>query len=239
MKPVCTLCASTVALSRCGDGFVCERCAETTRVGRDQTTRQAKTKQRTLRLKADALRTVAAGGCVDPATDYAIAASDLMASDGLQERSLMCDGGEALPLDKPELVDTLATPGTVAMDASRDRLELISQMGTDCTAMALDASDTIQAGNSLEKMLSHQLALTHKLSMDYASKAALQSDAANSVKMLNLSLRAMQTFQCGLLTLKKLRSSGEQRMTIEHVSVSQGGMAAFGPAPHRPTGERI
>ena len=239
MKPVCSFCASPVAVTGCGAGFVCESCAETNRVGRDQATRQAKAEQRTLRLKADALRTVAAGGCVDPATDYAISASDLMAVDEPPQRPLIGAGGEAMPLDQPELCDTMATPGTVALDASRDRLALLSQLGTDCTAMALDVSDTMRAGNSLEKMLGHQLALTHKLSMNYASKAALQSNSANSVKMLNLSLRAMQIFQSGLLTLKKLRSSGEQRMTIEHVSVSHGGMAAFGPVQHRPTGEKV
>lgn len=239
MKPVCSLCGSRVAVTGCGDGQVCEDCAESNRVGRDQATRQAKAKQRTLRLKADKLRAVAAGGAVDPATEYAIAASDWMTLDEPPQRPLMGVGGEVLPLDQPELVDTLATPGTVALDASRDRLELLSQIGTDCIAMALDVSDTIQADNSLEKMLGHQLALTHKLSMDYASKAALQADSANSVKMLNLSLRAMQTFQTGLLTLKKLRSTGEQRMTIAHVSVTDGGMAAFGQVQHRPTGEKI
>ncbi len=235
MKSVCSLCGSAVPLTSCGDGQVCNNCAATIRVGRDQATRQAKAVQRTQRLKADALRTVATGGSVDLAIEYDIASSDLMALDEPLQRPLMSAGGEVLPLDNPELCDTLATPGTVALDASRDRLELISQFGTDCTAMALDVSDTIQASNSLEKMLGHQLALTHKLSMDYASKAAMQADSANSVKMLNLSLRAMQTFQTGLMTLKKLRSTGEQRMTIAHVSVTDGGMAAFGQVHHRPT----
>ncbi len=234
MKPVCSLCGSKIEVTGCGDGLVCEACAETNRVGRDQTTRRAKAEQRTLRLRADALRNVAAGGAIAPTTEYAIAASELMMLDEPSQRPLVGAGGEALPLDQPELCDTMATPGAVAVDASRDRLELLSQLGTDCTAMALDAADSMQAGNSLERMLGHQLALTHKLSMDYASKAALQTDPANSVKMLNLSLRAMQTFQTGLLTLKKLRSTGQQRMTIEHVTVTDGGMAAFGQVPHRP-----
>lgn len=181
MKSVCSLCGSAVPVTSCGDGHVCNNCAETIRVGRDQATRQAKAAQRTLHLKADALRTVATGGSVDPAIDYAITSSDLMALDKPLQRPMMGAGGEALPLDNPEFCDTMATPGTVALDASRDRIELLSQLGTDCTALALDVADTMQASNSLEKMLGHQLALTHKLSMDYASKAALQADSANSV----------------------------------------------------------
>ena len=69
--------------------------------------------------------------------------------------------------------------------------------------------------------------------------AALQTDSAHSVKMLNLSLRAMQTFQCGLLTLKKLRSSGDQRITIQHVNVTDGGQAVIGQVQPRGTGGKI
>ena len=74
-----------------------------------------------------------------------------------------------------------------------------------------------------------------KICMDYATKAALQTDSAHSVKMLNLSQRAMQTFQCGLLTLKKLRSSGDQRITIQHVNVTDGCQAVIGQVQPRGT----
>lgn len=235
MKNTCSICAAFTDVCSCGDGFVCEACSERVRVGRDNSTRRAKADQRVLRLKADALRTVAAGGVVDDETEYAIESAAQFAVDEPKlTGQIVC--GEALPLDKPDLCNTMATPGIVALDASRERLELLNQLGTDCTAMGLDVSQTIQAGHSLEKMLGHQLALTHKLSMDYASKASLQTDSANSVKMLNLSLRAMQTFQCGLLTLKKLRSSGDQRITIQHVNVTDGGQAVIGQIQPRGTG---
>ncbi len=235
MKNTCSICGAWTDVHSCLDGLVCEPCIEQVRVGRDNTTRQAKTEQRALRLKVDAMRTVAAGGTVSPDVEYEIAGADVFAmGEPKFTGPIVC--GEALPLDKPDLCDTMATPGIVALDASRDRLGLLSKLGTDCTAMGLDVSHTIQAGNSLEKMLGHQLALTHKLSMDYATKAALQTDSAHSVKMLNLSLRAMQTFQCGLLTLKKLRSSGDQRITIQHVNVTDGGQAVIGQILPRGTG---
>ena len=51
----------------------------------------------------------------------------------------------------------------MTVDASRDRLELANQAG--CLEEALDAAETIDAQNSLEKMLAHQLAASHRSSM--------------------------------------------------------------------------
>jgi hypothetical protein len=48
------------------------------------------------------------------------------------------------------LVDTVAHPDHVTAEASRDRLGLASQAGS--LGLALDAADTIQAQDSLEKM---------------------------------------------------------------------------------------
>jgi hypothetical protein len=49
------------------------------------------------------------------------------------------------------IVDTVAHPDYVTAEASRDRLGLASQAGS--LSLALDAADTIQAQDSLEKML--------------------------------------------------------------------------------------
>jgi hypothetical protein len=48
-------------------------------------------------------------------------------------------------------VDTVAHPDYVTAEASRDRLALANQAGS--LSLALDAADTIQAQDSLEKML--------------------------------------------------------------------------------------
>jgi hypothetical protein len=147
----------------------------------------------------------------------------------------MLAGGEVCPQHSLELVDTLAAPTAIALDASAHRLDLVTAMGTDVAAMALDASDTMGAGNSLVKMLAHQMAVLHDNAMRNASKAALEQDPVHSVRMMNLSIRAMETYQKGLLTLKRLRGSGEQRITIEHVNISQGGQTVIGQV--QPRGE--
>ena len=122
------------------------------------------------------------------------------------------------------------------MDASAERLRLVSQVGVDAAAMALDTADSIGAANSLEKMLSAQLAVLHTTALNYVGKANLQTDPRNAVSVMNLGIRAMEVFQRGVLTVKRLRSSGEQRITISHVSVRDGGQAAFGISQPRGTG---
>jgi hypothetical protein len=226
MKPKCSICNSTIEVTGCGDGHLCQPCADRNRVGRDQSTRQAKMKQKALWLKADAARTVAKGGSVSDLEAYAIESTALLALDEPVARPPMLAGGEVAPQGDPYLMDTMTTPGVVAMDASAERIRLVSQIGTDCTAMALDASDSIKAANSLEKMLSHQLASCHQMAMDHIAKASLQPNPENSVRLLNLSLRAMDAYQRGLMTLKRLRSNGQQQIRIEHIDARGGGMVA-------------
>lgn len=236
-RPSCSLCSQeNLPVTPCEGGYVCENCAEQSRQGRDNTTRAVKTLQRSIRGQAQRARAQFSGGEVDEALDYDIAASGMLAADSLQHVSAvtMVSGGEAVPQHETQLMDTLAAPGATALDASASRLDLITNMGTDVAAMALDASNTIQASNSLEKMLAHQMAVCHNGAMRYVSKAALEQEPVHAVKMMNLGVRLMETFQSGLITLKRLRSSGEQRIMVQHVDVREGGQAVIGQlAPGR------
>jgi hypothetical protein len=230
-RPACSLCGEdTLPVTTCEGGYVCEPCSERLRQGRDNTTRAAKTLQRSLHGRAEKSRIEFAGGVADDLLEYDIASSEMMAAEAFEPRTAvaMVHGGEVLPRHDVQLVNTLAAVGVVALDASNHRLELITAHGTDVAALALDASDTVQAGNSLEKMLAHQSAVLHDNAMRYVSKANLEQDPMHSVRMMNLGVRLMETFQKSLLTLKRLRGTGEQRITIQHVNVTGGGQAVIG-----------
>ena len=160
--------------------------------------------------------------------------------------------GEAVPdisgdntvqrMKRIDIRDTLRNPGQVARDASAERTELLLSDSVDVTALALDVADTIEAENSLEKMLSHQLALAHKASFQIADKALMLSDrvhgctnaeavriySTESARLMNASARMMQSFQQGMATLQKVRTGGSQTMTVQHVHVSDGGQALIG-----------
>src|SRR5215207_4163161 len=78
-------------------------------------------------------------------------------------------GGELVPTDigkgaaEWRLLDTVDNPNYVTADASRGRLDLAQQAGA--LEEALDAADTIEARDSLERMLAHQLATVHVSAM--------------------------------------------------------------------------
>jgi hypothetical protein len=85
-------------------------------------------------------------------------------------------GGELLPLVENNVAmmeeqalppaalrNTVANPDYVAIDASRHRLELASRTGA--LEMGLDLADTVEASNSVERMISHQMAATHRATM--------------------------------------------------------------------------
>lgn len=227
----CSLCGQDqLPVTQCEGGYVCQDCADKSRHGRDNTTRAVKTLQRAIRGQAQKERTQFSGCVVDELLEYDIASSGMLAAEAFQQNSAvpLIIGGEALAQHDRELVNTLAAPGAVAMDASAHRLDLLTSMGTDVAAMALDAAETIQASNSLEKMLAHQMAICHQEAMRYVTRAALEQDLVHAVRMMNLSTRLMETYQKGLLTLKRLRGTGEQRITIQHVNVTDGGQAVIG-----------
>jgi hypothetical protein len=81
-------------------------------------------------------------------------------------------GGELIDIenrwDAVGVVDTVADPDFVTASASRERLELANEAGS--LDLALDAADTIQGQDSLEKMLVHQMAVLHRGMMKAATR---------------------------------------------------------------------
>ena len=137
--------------------------------------------------------------------------------------------GEAVPPRAERFLhDTLTVPDLAAVEASFNRSRLLLENGTDVAAMALDAASSIQASNSLEKMLAHQLAAAHKEVMQQLGRVKYDYASAAEAKRLNAAARCMTAYQHGLLTLAKLRQNGNQRITVQYVNVSNGSQAVLG-----------
>ena len=90
-------------------------------------------------------------------------------------------GGELIDRESvgSHLFDTVAHPDYVTAEASRDRLGLANQ--AESLSLALDAADTIQAQDSLEKMLVHQMAVLHYGMMRAAARMNEELDAAGVI----------------------------------------------------------
>jgi hypothetical protein len=120
---------------------------------------------------------------------------------------------------------SLTIPDLAAAEASLDRSRLLLQSETDVAAMALDAANSIQARNSLEKMLAHQMATAHKLVMEQMGQVCDEQNARDQTKRLNAAARCMAVYQQGLLALHKVRQNGQQRIMVQYVNVSNGSKA--------------
>jgi hypothetical protein len=142
-------------------------------------------------------------------------------------------GGELVPRES-KLRDTVTNPDYVTVDASRDRLELASLAGV--LELALDASDSIDAKNSLEKMMVHQMAVLHRSIMKLTARMddiALQFPHHEGFQQRNVEIcrlaatvaRLTASYQSGLLALQRVRAGGRQVVTVQHVHVSDGGQA--------------
>jgi len=138
------------------------------------------------------------------------------------------------------LRNTVREPTLITAAAQLDRLRLADAAGA--LDIALDAADTIQPQNSMEKMLAHQLSAAHVLAMRMAGNAnhwlcraaeygnCMRSEVANveAARAANTAAKMMQAFQQGIVTLHRIRSGGQQKVTVvhQHVQVAGGQVRA-------------
>jgi hypothetical protein len=133
------------------------------------------------------------------------------------------------------LYNTLDYPNFIAADASAQRMRLAHHAGA--LALGVDTADTIQAGNSAELMLAHQIAAAHVGAMNIMGQVAnmmlMQGTAVRTDDSANLRVtrlagaasRLMMAFQQGMVTLDKIRAGGKQTILVQHVQVNDGGQA--------------
>ena len=138
------------------------------------------------------------------------------------------------------LKETVDNPGRDTVGASRARLGLLVE--TDTVDLGIDAAATIDARNSLEKMLAHQMAAAHRMSMKFLRRAEQELRRQNDPdavleanRCTNAAARMMKAYQEGLLTLGRMRTGGRQVVTVQHVQVSEGGQAIVAGAVNSST----
>lgn len=178
---------------------------------------------------------------------YDDAAADAMIVRDMQPEIYM---GEVAKSDLPGvnqrywLQDTLLSGNRIHEEASVCRTDLLVTNNLDIAALAIDAADSVSADNSMEKMLAHQMALTHQMVMKIGNAAmgevqkiqnpttfgnGMKPGAATELQRLTNSVaRLMGVYQQGMLTLQRIKTGGNQTMTVQHVNVESGGQAVIG-----------
>ncbi len=143
-----------------------------------------------------------------------------------------------LPGPRSYIRETLAAGADrIAEDASIRRTDLLLQPSFNTLAMGVDAAESIGAANSLEKMLAHQMAVAHEASLRLMDRALAyeaggrsmrEGDSVEACRLTNAAARLMSVFQDALLTLQRVRTGGNQTVTVQHVNVAPGAQAVIG-----------
>jgi len=132
-----------------------------------------------------------------------------------------------------DFVETTGTEGYKAagmilkqicnLDMSKDKHD------TEAMNESMNMLHGIKPQDNIESMLAAQMVAIHKMAMDCAARALYDGQTfegrqlnLNSVNKLTKSFVALSS------TLDKHRGKGQQKMTVEHVHVNEGGQAIIG-----------
>ena len=136
-------------------------------------------------------------------------------------------GGEVLPEPSGNLSlhDTLADPDTVAVDASVERTDLLERARV--LELGLDLARTINAGNSMEKILAHGIAACHANAMQLLGEATYRNSSNQNheviaLKKIGAATRLLATAQNGMETLLRIRTAGQQTITVKQIHINGG-----------------
>jgi hypothetical protein len=102
------------------------------------------------------------------------------------------------------------------------------QSGEDSVKNIMILLTAIKPQNELEGLIASQLIATHNLSMQMLAKAAVTNRTDFGDRFVNQSTKLSRTFVALLEALNKHRGKGKQKITVEHVTVNDGGQAVVG-----------
>lgn len=133
---------------------------------------------------------------------------------------------QALGTHDPELADNFLTQLVNAVQPDGAvTLPLFNSL--------LAALHGIAPTDELEGMLAAQMVAVHRWSMESLRRAGVKDQTADGVERnINRATKLMRTFVAQMEALTRYRGKGQQKVTVEHVHVNQGGQAIVGAVTH-------
>ncbi len=141
------------------------------------------------------------------------------------------------PVDQPPgMWSIMAMQATGAADSDAAELLLWQGMktqpyGENLTSVngSLALLQGIKPQDELEGMLATQMVAVHNMAMNYAKRAMgkdLMMEQAD--RYVNRATKLMNVFNRQVEALQKYRTKGQQKITVQHVQVCNGGQAVIG-----------
>jgi hypothetical protein len=136
------------------------------------------------------------------------------------------------------LMEAVGTTDIVFLDSLLGQLASVGSTGREVDEKGINFMLSIVKGigprDQIEAMLAAQMAAVHVATMKFARQLARietiqQQDSAE--RAFN---KLARTFTTQMEALKRYRTGGEQKVTVQHVTVSEGGQAIVGNVTHGP-----
>jgi hypothetical protein len=121
------------------------------------------------------------------------------------------------------LINQLANAGSQGRQIDEDNLNFM-----------LSVVKGIQPRDQLEAMLAAQMAAVHVATMTSARRLAHVENIPQQDSAERTFNKLARTFAVQMEALKRYRTGGEQKVTVQHVSVSEGGQAIVGNVTQAP-----
>jgi hypothetical protein len=151
----------------------------------------------------------------------------------------MVDGEAQISFDHPDLSYALAlVQDTIGVHDSAIFGGLVSQLGnaslnngeinTDNMNFMLGVMKGIAPKDTVEAMLAAQMAASHMATMTFARRLSQVETLQQQDSAERAFNKLARTFTLQAEALKKYRTGGQQKVTVEHVTVNEGGQAIVG-----------
>ena len=129
-------------------------------------------------------------------------------------------------------MNALGTTDGPFLDALMYQLATLTQSGGELSEVRLNQTLALIRGiapqDPVEAMLAAQMSAVHTATLNYARRTANADTFMESEMAEKAFNRLSRTFIAQMDALKKYRTGGEQKMTVEHVHVHEGGQAIVG-----------
>ena len=96
----------------------------------------------------------------------------------------------------------------------------------------------VEPKDQVEAMLAAQMAAVHNATMTFARRLAHVDNIPQQDSAERAFNKLARTFASQVEALKRYRTGGEQKVTVEHVTVNEGGQAIVGNVSHGGRGAR-
>jgi hypothetical protein len=145
----------------------------------------------------------------------------------------------ALAVDHPDqiigslrLMEALGTTDLDFLDGLLNQLANAGSVGPEITARAINfmlaVIEGIQPRDQVEAMLAAQIAAVHMATMTFARRLNHVENIPQQDSAERTFNKLTRTFATQMEALRRYRTGGEQKVTVQHVNVSEGGQAIVG-----------